>query len=123
MNCLAIDYGTKRIGLALSVKGIISPIKPLLNNKNLFASLKQIIKQYQIKKIFVGICEEDFAKQTKTFVAKLRSVLKLPIEFVEESVSTIEAGKFYKQFGKKRKNYKKQIDSLSAAIILRRAII
>jgi len=122
MNCLAIDYGTKRIGLALSIKGIISPIKAIPNDKNLFVSLKQVVKQNEIKKVFVGICEGDFAKQTKTFVAKLRSMLKLPVEFVEESVSTIEADKFYKQFGKKRKNYKKQIDSLSAAIILRRAI-
>jgi len=123
MNCLAIDYGTKRIGLAISIKGIISPIKALLNNDNFFASLRQIIKQYQIKKIFVGICEGNFAKQTKNFVVELKSMLELPVEFVEESVSTIEADKFYKQFGKKRKNYKKQIDSLSAAIILKRAII
>jgi RNase H-fold protein (predicted Holliday junction resolvase) len=50
-------------------------------------------------------------------------VLKLNIETVEESVSTIEAEQIYIQNGNKKKDYKKLIDSVAAAVILRRIIV
>jgi len=122
MNYLAIDYGTKRIGLAISTSGIISTISPIANNKESFSVLIKICQNHQIDKVFVGISEGDFAKQTQDFVAQLKDVLKLPIEEIEEAVSTIEAQQLFQQLHKKKKNYKKEIDSISAAIILRRAL-
>jgi RNase H-fold protein (predicted Holliday junction resolvase) len=49
-------------------------------------------------------------------------VIKLPIETVEESVSTIEAEGIFSESGKNAKSYKKQIDSIAAAVILNRVI-
>ncbi|MCG2701548.1 Holliday junction resolvase RuvX [Candidatus Parcubacteria bacterium] len=108
MNYLAIDYGTKRIGTAISIMGVISPLKTFPNNTVFFNSLEKITNQNEIKKIFVGICQGSFAVQTKSFVAKLKLMLKLPVELVEESVSTIEADELYKQLNKKRyRSYRK----------------
>ncbi len=121
MNYLAIDYGTKRIGLAITVMDIISPINAISNDKFVFDNLNKIIFDYKIDKIFVGICEGEFAIKTKKFVKELQSMVKLPIETIEESVSTIEATKLFSDNQKKKKDYKKSIDSMSAAIILRRA--
>lgn len=122
MNYLAIDYGSKRIGLAVAIEGIIEPILPIKNDTKLFESLNKIIIDYQIEKIYVGISEGEFALQTKKFVQKLISMVKLPVETTEEAVSTIEAEKIFFDNRKKKKNYKKNIDSISAAVILRRVI-
>lgn len=122
MNSLAIDYGTKRIGLAVSINNIISPIAPIKNDSNLFNNINQVIKTHQIDKIYVGISEGEFAQKTRKFVEKLRLMVELDIEFVEEAVSTIEADEIYKENKKPKKKYKSLIDSVSAAVILRRAI-
>ena len=122
MNYLAIDYGTKRIGLAMSTMGIISTLPVIKNNKDNDQEIKKIIEKNQIKKIFVGLSEGEFAKQTKQFATHLFSVLKLPVETVEEAVSTIEAGEIYLKNKKKKKNYKADIDSIAAAVILRRIL-
>jgi len=84
--------------------------------------LKKIIIDYQIEKIFVGISEGEFALETIKFVDKLKNVVTLSVETTEEAVSTIEAEKIFLTNHKKKKNYKKNIDSISAAVILRRVI-
>ena len=122
MNYLAIDYGSKRIGLAVAVEGIIEPIKPIKNDNNLFENLKKIIVDYQIENIFVGLSEGEFAAQTKKFVSKLKNMVTLSVETTEEAVSTIEADRIFLTNHKKKKDYKKNIDSISAAVILRRVI-
>jgi putative Holliday junction resolvase len=122
MNSLAIDFGTKRIGLAIAVNNIISPIAPIKNDSNLFNNINQVIKSHQIGKIYVGICEGKFAEITQKFVEKLKNMVELEIELVEEAVSTIEAEEIYKDNKKSKKKYKSLIDSISAAVILRRAI-
>ena len=121
-NILAIDYGSKNIGLAYSIQGIITPLPKISNDPKTLENLKLVISQYHIKKIYVGISEGEFAKQTQKFVGFLRSMIKLPIETVEEAVSTIEAQDIFQKNQKNRKKIKEQIDSLAAAVILRRVI-
>lgn len=120
MNLLAIDYGTKRIGLAVSIKNIITPINPIKNDSQKFDQIKKIIDQYQIEKIYVGLSEGEFALITKEFVKEFKNVLTLDIETVEEAVSTIEADQIFIKNKNKKKDYKKLIDSIAAAVILRR---
>jgi putative transcription antitermination factor YqgF len=121
MNLLAIDYGTKRIGLAISIKDIITPIDAIKNDPQKFDQIKQVIDQYRIEKVYVGISEGDFAVLTKKFVEELKNVLTLDVETIEEAVSTIEANQIFLENRNKKKDYKKLIDSISAAVILRRA--
>ena len=122
MNYLAIDYGTKRIGLAVSTLDIITPILAIKNDDHLFANLQKIISEYRIDKIYVGLSEGEFANLTRNFVEELKKVIKLDIETIEEAVSTIEAQQIFLQNKKKKKNYKDTIDSMAAAVILRRVI-
>jgi putative transcription antitermination factor YqgF len=122
MNYLCIDYGTKNIGLAVSILDIITPIPAIKNDDKTIQNLQQVIFDYDINGVYVGVSEGYFADITKTFVDKLRSVLKLNIETVEEAVSTIEAQQIYIQNKNKKKDYKKLIDSVAAAVILRRVV-
>ena len=120
MNLLSIDYGTKRVGLAVSILGVISPLSTVPNDDTLVSVIKALSHQYQIGQIYVGISEGSFAATTKLFVEKLKNSTSIPIITVEEAVSTIEADKIFKDNRNKRKNYKKQIDSIAAAVILSR---
>ena len=49
-------------------------------------------------------------------------MVELDVELIEEAVSTIEADEIYKENKKSKKKYKSLIDSIAAAVILRRAI-
>ncbi len=122
MNFLAIDYGLKRIGLAVSIIGIITPIPAIKNNEQVFEVLKRIIAEYDVKGVYVGVSEGEVATASKLFAEKLSTMLQLSVETIEEAVSTIEADEIYKKNKKKKKDYKTSIDSVAAAVILRRAI-
>jgi len=122
MNVLGIDYGLKRIGLAISVDGIISPLEVIPNNEITFTRIQEVVKDYQVEKIYVGISDGNVANKTLEFVKDLDGVINLPIETVEEAVSTIEADAIYLSNKNKKRDYKKNIDSVAAAVILRRVI-
>ncbi len=122
MNFLAIDFGTKRIGLAYSINNIIFTLPMVKNDNEIFIKLKQIILENNISQVYVGLSEGKISKMTKKFIEKLSDMINLPIETVEEAVSTIEADNLFLKNKKKQKTYKKEIDSMAAAIILNRVI-
>ena len=122
MNYLGIDFGTKRIGLAYSQQGIIFTIPPLQNDQHLFDNLLTILKEYQINEIYIGISEGKIANLTQRFIDKLALMVKLPIESVEEAVSTLEAEDMFKKNLYSAKKHSRHIDSMAAAIILNRVI-
>jgi len=122
MNYLAIDFGTKRIGLAYSQDGIISTLPAIKNDPELIKNIKKVINEYHIDKIYVGISEGVFGDTTQKFVTYLGSMIRLPIDTVEEAVSTIEADTIFKKNKKSAKSYHQLIDSISAAVILNRVI-
>jgi len=113
MNYLSIDYGSKRIGLAYTVNDIIFTLPQILNDDKCINNLLKIIDNHKINKIFVGMSHGIFAQKTSDFITLLKLQIDLPIETVEEAVSTIEAHNFKKT---------KSIDSVAAAIILNRAL-
>lgn len=115
MNYLSIDYGTKRVGFAYTLNNIIFTLPQIDNDGQLILKIKKIITDYKINKIFVGMSQGKFALITKSFVNKLKTETNIPIETVEEAVSTIEANQI-------RPKNSKKLDSVSAAIILNRAI-
>jgi putative transcription antitermination factor YqgF len=121
-NSLAIDFGLKRIGLAYSINNIIFTLPQILNSSDVFKQLQKIITNYDIHRVFVGLSEGRIATLTNDFISKLRGNLNIPVDTVEEAVSTIEAEKLYKKLGRKKADYKKNIDSFSAAVILGRAL-
>jgi putative Holliday junction resolvase len=98
MKTLAIDYGTRKIGLAVSNKGgtIAFPFGVINNNAELIKTLKQIIKQEEIKKIIVGLPEynrkTNFYYQTEKFVNNLKSTFDIPIA-IQDELLTSEAAK------------------------------
>ena len=118
MTALGIDFGTKTIGLAYSLNGFIFTLPSIKNDTTKFDHLLSIITLYSIDHVYIGLSEGKVAKLTLKFVAALRSMVKFPIETVDESVSTIEAAGILKISQKSKRG----LDSASAAVILRRVI-
>ena len=122
MNLLAIDYGTKNMGLAYSVSDIISTLPSIKNDDQTIKKIITLISEYAIEKVYVGISEGKVADLTLDFVNQLRPMINLEVETVEEAASTIEATSIYKQNTSKKKHYKQLVDSVAAAVILNRVI-
>lgn len=85
---LAIDYGTVRIGLAVSRATLAEPLEIIANDNNVFNALKKVITEESIEKIVVGISENIMAEKTKTFVSQLKQHTDLPISFFDETLSS-----------------------------------
>lgn len=119
MRYLGIDYGTKRIGLAVSSEAIAFPRGVIANDDNLFATLQGVIEKERIGAIVVGDTrsyggrENPITKDVEAFIKRLRAASTLPVDPVSETGSSIEASR-YAEAGSEKD------DSAAAAIILQR---
>jgi putative transcription antitermination factor YqgF len=120
--CLGIDFGTKRIGLAVSQNGLISPLPYLNSGPLLFLKISEIIQQYKIGKVYVGLSTGPLRRLQLDFVSKLSDMIKLSVETVDETATTIEAQAMLKANGHSKKSHRRLVDSVSAALILERVI-
>ncbi|MBU1203328.1 Holliday junction resolvase RuvX [Patescibacteria group bacterium] len=113
---LGIDYGDKRLGLALADElGPALPFKILENSQNILQNIKDIIKAENIDIVVVGLPHSlsgqhnDRLEITQNFVDTLRNDLDIPVETIDEQMTS----KLYERMG-----VKKDIDKHSATAIL-----
>ena len=126
MRILAIDYGKKRIGLAISdpFGSYALPLCVLENKKGIFLEIKNYCDKYEITTIVLGLPktltgEMSFSVQeTNGFADKLKLVLKIPIERWDERLTSKIAEKMLISSGVKRDDRKASIDKISACLIL-----
>ncbi|MEG1354048.1 MAG: Holliday junction resolvase RuvX [Malacoplasma sp.] len=131
MNILSIDYGEKRIGVAISVKGtsFAVPLDTLDNNQNIFSTIKKIIDEEDISLIIVGypFTTQNYVSQRhkliKEFVLNLEKEFKINVILEDESYSTILSNSVQKDFNVNKKQIAKQKDAVSAQLILERYLI
>lgn len=78
MRLLGIDYGTKRIGIALSDDGaqFAIPHKVINYSKNLINDIEQIIKENEIQEIVIG--------ESRNYKGEANSILNKSTEFKKE---------------------------------------
>jgi putative Holliday junction resolvase len=128
MRILAIDYGTKRVGLALSDEtGTIAQPLGLLAAQpaaKLFDRLKETVAQRKVEGIVVGIPRNmngtygPAADQTRAFVAALQQVVTVPVHTWDERLTTVQAQRFLIETGMRRERRKERVDQTAAAILL-----
>lgn len=85
---LAIDFGTTRIGLAISRSSLAEPLKIIDNNPNAISQIRQVAELESVTKIIVGLSENEMAIKTRQFVQELQKEISLPVEFVDETLSS-----------------------------------
>lgn len=94
MNILAVDYGTKNIGLAWAQigLGVVLPYG-VIKDKNL-AELVKLIKKENIDKVVIGLPfglqekENANTEKIKKFAGDLKNLIDIPIEFEDERFSS-----------------------------------
>jgi len=128
---LGVDYGRKRIGLAVSEAGLIArPLKTIENKgerKNL-AAFAEVVKGYNIGTIVVGLPlhrNTAMADEVKVFGNFMAQQLGVRVEFQNEMLSSVEAEESVRlgldchvALRTPRNDNKKVIDSIAASMIL-----
>ena len=126
-RALGIDFGDKRVGLALSDKSnlIASPYKTLqyFSQNNLISEIKEIVLDKEIEIFVIGLplnMKGEDSSQTKKvrIFKKLLSRLELPIVYEDERFSSILAKNSLVLQNVKTGHNKSEIDRTAAAIIL-----
>ena len=125
---MGIDYGEKRIGIALSdpLFTFAYAFTTLLNDSHFLTNLSKIINEKKITKVILGFPSERFksSKELSQKVLKLKTEIELKnkIEVVlwdEEYTSAIAKEKLIESVAKKSKRKEKDLlDMHSAAVIL-----
>ena len=123
---LSIDYGMKRIGLALSdpLFTFAYSFKTIINDKNLWKNIAEVIKEKNVAKVILGLPNEEknqlLATQISDFKKEIERRFNLEvITWDEEYTSAIAQERIIESVTKKNKRRDKGlIDRNSAAVIL-----
>lgn len=115
---LGIDFGTKKIGIAVSDgdSNFALPKLVLKNDKNLMQNLEEIVNVEKISEIVIGESinykgeENPVMENVKKFVKKLKEKFSLPISFEPEFLTSHQA--------KSIQGESNMIDASAAALIL-----
>ena len=128
MKALGMDLGTKTLGLAVSDKlGIIAnPYKTLRYDDidSLVNEVVNLISELKIEALVLGYPKNmnnslgDAVSRTNIFKEKLEKAANMPINLIDERLSTVEAEKSLIEGNMSRKKRKVVIDSVAASIIL-----
>ena len=114
MRLLGIDYGKRKIGLAISEGRLAEPWKVIRykDTRILSEQLQRIIKENDVEKVVVGISEGRMAEESKKFAKRIGA------ETFDETLSTHDAQRVSIEMGIKRKKRKGMEDAYAAALIL-----
>jgi len=137
MRILAIDYGRRRIGLAIadSEARLAEPLATLdrANRNEDMRRLRELVRQHGVKRILVGLplrldgTRGEIAEEAERFANRVRKQIGLPVELVDERLSSWEAErKMEEEFGRKARSRSRakgedkiSVDSVAAVVILR----
>ncbi|QQV74935.1 Putative pre-16S rRNA nuclease [Rickettsia tillamookensis] len=125
---IAIDYGSKKLGIALSnqERSIAMPLNTIIeiNKKIVITSLLNIIEKYKVCGVVVGLpidMNGAVTEQTNIvmkFAEELTKSVNLPIYLQDERLTTKAANNFLKSFSVKRKDRNNNDDAVAASMIL-----
>ena len=128
---LAIDYGRKRLGLAISdpLRLTARPLATWIrsNRRHDLARLRRLCREQEVSLIVMGWplqlagTQGEMASEAGRFAERLRADLGIAVELVDERLSSWEAEQTLTetQGGKSRSRDRKRLDEVAAAVILR----
>ncbi len=130
MKFLGIDFGEKRMGLAVSDElGFFARGLCTLSRKGVGRDLefiKDIVEREGIGKIILGLPvslngnEGPQCDRVRRFAATLEEKIGIPVEYVDEVLSSEEAKEVMALRPRRNKAKKEEVDRIAAAIILQR---
>lgn len=123
-----LDVGQRRIGIAVSdLLGVTAQGLPTLKRQNRYsdlAALTRLAREYEIERWIVGLpihmsgTESSQAQKVRRLGELLQAATGIPVEYRDERLSTVEAGRVLKQAELSIEKTRQAIDRLSAVLIL-----
>jgi putative Holliday junction resolvase len=127
MRILALDYGRRRIGIALSDPlGIMAHGQQTLERVNIrtdLGTLKDLIEQQQVSQIVVGNPlhmtgqESELSREARAFASRLAAEAGVPYLMWDERLSSRQAGRYLAESGRS-KGHRGAVDRMAAELIL-----
>ncbi len=128
MKVLAIDYGSKRLGLAVgnTLTRVATPLGQIAagNIAAVLAGIQKRIGEFEVERIVVGYPLNADGSRSRTcgqvdrFVNFLRKRLALPVTLVDEKLSSFAAEEMGKEIQNDFRKRKSMLDGISAQVIL-----
>jgi putative Holliday junction resolvase len=128
MRILAIDYGSTRIGLALSdPTGTLArplPFVPAKADAKLAREIADLAKKEEAHLILLGLPRNmdgssgDAAAKVQAFAALLGQATTIAIKLIDERLSTVQASRQLQESGKNARQQRGRIDSEAACVLL-----
>ena len=128
MRILALDHGTKRVGVAVSdeTKTIAQPLEyiPAEPFADFLARLKKLLAEKEVDLVLIGLPRNmdgtygPAAQKVEAFVAVLRSAITVPIKTWDERLTSSQANRILIQGKVRRGQRKEKVDKMAAAILL-----
>jgi|SRR5882724_4088508 len=128
MRILALDHGTKRIGVAVSdeLKLIAQPLEfvPAKPFEQFVERLLVLIQNKQVELILVGMPRNmngsygPAALRVEEFVNALKNALSVPIKTLDERLTSAQANRVLIEGDVRRNTRKQKVDKMAAAILL-----
>jgi len=128
LRILGIDYGGRRIGVAVSDElGVTAQGVSTIDRKNREADLDEIgelVRRHGVERIVIGYplrldgSEGIQCEKINRFVRRLEMRVSLPITRWDEALSTKEAEELLRQKGVRREKRRDVVDRVAASIIL-----
>lgn len=120
---MAIDLGSRRIGIAVSDSGVLaSPHSVMRNEGDVVEKLARLAGELDAEELVVGIPRRTHAsaaeQKFRDFAEALRQRTCKPVVLWDESLSTVEAMERLRAAGKTRRDAQRDIDMHAAAVIL-----
>ncbi|MHC4324832.1 MAG: Holliday junction resolvase RuvX [Planctomycetota bacterium] len=126
MRYLAIDYGTKRTGLAIcdAAESICSPLTVIHGQKELLNKIADIVETENAGAVIVGLplnmtgSDSSQTKLVRKFAEQLKNRLSVPVHLQDERLSSFGAEEKLAPADFTTGKIKKRIDAVAAAEIL-----
>jgi len=125
---LGIDFGTRRIGIAVSDPlGIIARgLTVVRNSPQAVTEIARLAAEYDVEKVVLGLPltlkgqKGEKAAEVEAFAEALRKVLRVDVVFWDERFSSYTAHETLRTMGvrKKARQSKERIDEMASALIL-----
>jgi putative Holliday junction resolvase len=126
MRYLAIDYGTKRTGLALCDAGetIASPLMTIHGQMRLVEKIAELIEAENVEAVVLGLplnmdgSESAQTKVVRKFAERLKGHLKVPVHMQDERLSSFGAEQKLAPANFTKGKMRQRLDAVAAAEIL-----
>ncbi len=128
MRILALDHGTKRIGVAVSdeTQTIAQPLEYISAEPfaDFLVRLKTILAEKQVDLVLLGMPRNmdgsygPAAQKVETFLGVLKNAITVPIKLWDERLTSTMANRILIQGNVRRDKRKEKVDKTAAAILL-----